>query len=51
MLEEAVGILVKTIRLAIEAVRMTLEIMRILLAAVRMHVDSKIGPEKIDFEA
>ncbi len=30
MLEEAVGILVKTMRLAIEAVRMTLEIMRIL---------------------
>ncbi len=51
MLEEAVGILVKTMRLAIEAVRMTLEIMRILLEAVRVHVDSNIGPEKSDFEA
>ena len=51
MLEEAVGILVKTMRLAIEAVRMTLEIMRILSEAVRVHVDSNIGPEKSDFEA
>ena len=51
VLEEAVGILVKTMRLAIEAVRMTLEIMRILLEAVRVHVDSNIGPEKSDFEA
>ena len=51
MLEEAVGILVKTMRLATEAVRMTLEIMRILLEAVRVHVDSNIGPEKSDFEA
>ncbi len=51
MLEEAVGILVKTMRLAIEDVRMTLEIMRILLEAVRVHVDSNIGPEKSDFEA
>ena len=38
-------------RLAIEAVKMTLEIMRILLEAVRVHVDSNIGPEKSDFEA
>ncbi len=35
MLEEAVGVLVKTMRLAIEA--------------VRVHVDSNIGPEKSDF--
>ena len=51
MLDEAVGILVKTMRMAIEAVRMTLEIMRILSEAVRVHVDSNIGPEKSDFEA
>ena len=47
VLEEAVGILVKTMRLAIEAVRMTLEIMRILSEAVRVHVDSNIGPERV----
>ena len=51
MLDEAVGILVKTMRMAMEAVRMTLETMRILLEAVRVHVDSNIGPEKSDFEA
>ncbi len=51
MLEKAVGVFVKTMRLAIEAVRMTLEIMRILLEAVRVHVDSNIGPENSDFEA
>ena len=47
VLEEAVGILVKTMRLAIEAVRMTLEIMRILLEAVRVHDDSNRGPERV----
>ena len=51
MLDEAVGILVKTMRMAMEAVRMTLETMRILFEAVRVHVDSNIGPEKSDFEA
>ena len=51
LLDEAVGILVKTMRMAIEAVRMTLEITRILSEAVRVHVDPNIGPEKSDFEA
>jgi hypothetical protein len=51
LLDEAVGILVKTMRMAMEAVRMTLETMRILLEAVRVHVDSIRGPEKSDFEA
>jgi hypothetical protein len=46
-----VGVLVKTMRMAIEAVRMTLEIKRILFEAVRVHVDSIRGPEKSDFEA
>jgi hypothetical protein len=50
VLEEAVGVLVKTMIMAKEAVRMTLEIMRI-LEAVRVHVDSNIGPEKSDSEA
>jgi hypothetical protein len=40
VLEEAVGVLVKTMIMAIEAVRMTLEIMRVVLEAVRVHVDS-----------
>jgi hypothetical protein len=51
VLEEAGGVLVKTMIMAIEAVRMTLEIMRIPLEAVRVHVDSNIGPEKSDFGA
>ena len=47
VLEEAVGVLVKTMRMAIEAVRMTLVTMRILLKAVRVHVDSNRGPERV----
>ena len=47
MLEEAVGVIVKAMRMAIEAVRMTLEAMRILLEAVRVHDDSNRGPERV----
>ncbi len=47
VLDEAAGILVKTMRMAIEAVRMTLETMRILFEAV---IPIR-GPEKSDFEA
>ncbi len=36
VLEEAVGVLVKTMRMAIEAVRMTVKTMRVLFEAVRV---------------